>query len=196
MPHCSQGAVGTVCGLVIGLLNPDAPECYYIGPVSNFPLFSVWQVPPALARFLLWRVADIWFCQWRPFTESSSVLAHSQWVSWYLCPANIGGYVSRNGAAGGQEGMKQAPVMLRGKTALTLTSPCQKLGKQSRSCVRHRQQETFLMYTDFFLKMTFCLMSRGRNCACDQVDQSHSSISSHIPELCLSLSDPADNVSY
>lgn len=34
------------------------------------------------------------------------------------------------------------------------------------------------------------------NCACDRVAQSDSSISGHIPKLCLSLTDSVDNVSY
>lgn len=34
------------------------------------------------------------------------------------------------------------------------------------------------------------------NCACERVAQSDSSISGHIPKLCLSLTDSDDNVSY
>lgn len=38
-------------------------------------------------------------------------------------------------------------------------------------------------------------MPQGK-CACDRVAQSDSSVSRHIPKLCLSLTDSVDNVSY
>lgn len=61
----------------------------------------------------------------------------------------------------------------------------------SRSCIHHRQAETsFCKQT--FLKDVLFDATRGK-CACDRVDQSHSSISSHIPELCLSLTDSVDD---
>lgn len=72
--------------------------------------------------------------------------------------------------------------------------------EESRSCVR--QAETFFSFS--FVNRLFSMRFFDATgwgwgvvgCACDQVDQSHSSISSHMPELCLGLTDSVDDVSY
>lgn len=66
--------------------------------------------------------------------------------------------------------------------------------EESRSCNRHRQAETFFCKQTLLNDVLFD--ATGGKCACDRVDQSHSSISSHIPKLCLSLTDSVDDVSY
>lgn len=63
--------------------------------------------------------------------------------------------------------------------------------EESRSCIRHRQAETLFCKQTLLNDVLFD--ATGGNCACDRVDQSHSSISSHIPELCLSLTDSVDD---
>lgn len=59
------------------------------------------------------------------------------------------------------------------------------------SRIRHSQAETFFC-KQTLLKDVLFDAARGEN-ACDRVDQSQSSISSHIPELCLSLTDSVDD---
>ena len=66
--------------------------------------------------------------------------------------------------------------------------------EESRSCVRHRQAETSFFKQTLLNDVLFD--ATWGKCACDRVDQSHSSISSHIPELCLSLTDSVDGISY
>ncbi len=66
--------------------------------------------------------------------------------------------------------------------------------EESRSSVRHRQAKTFFCKQTLLNDVLFD--ATGGTCACDRVDHSHSSISCHIPELYLSLTDSVSDVSY
>merc|ERR1711962_144900 len=67
--------------------------------------------------------------------------------------------------------------------------------EESRSYICHRQAKTFSF--SFFCKQTLLkdvlFDATGGKRACDRVNQSHSSISSHTPVLCLSRTDSVDD---
>lgn len=77
---------------------------------------------------------------------------------------------------------------------LTLTSPCRRSRKNQGHVHAIDKQRLFFCKQTVLNDVLFDATEGER--ACDRVDQSHSSISSHIPELCLSLTDSVDDVSY
>lgn len=117
---------------------------------------------------------------WPAATECPDI-----WVRW-----TFGGYVSRNGSAsrrtGGGHGASSTSAQ---KTiSLTLTSPRQR-SRKSWGCafaIINKALTSFCFCKRTLLKDALFLTREGGARACDRVDQSHSSISSHIPELCRS----------
>lgn len=108
--------------------------------------------------------------------QSSSARPAVSGRSWDSFPANFGGYVSRNGAAGTRG-------FLLGRK--NLLNPSSMLSEERG--VRHRQAET--SFCKLLKDVLFDATQRG-GCACDRVDsQSRSSFSSHTREMCVSPTD-------